>query len=78
MSVCRVAFVSVHEHKKYRQFVQYVSNETSWPSGLFYFFSWIVAEWRVPDLHINFCMFIKIDFTSLFLFMTSIFAMLFL
>ena len=61
MSVWRVAFVSVHEHKKYRQ---YVSNETSWPSGLFYFFSWIVAEWRVPDLHINFRIFIKIDFTG--------------
>ena len=74
MSVCRVAFVSVHEHKKY---LQYVSNETSWPSGLFYFFSWIVTEWRVPDLHINFCIFIKIDFTLMFFFMTLVFAMLF-
>ena len=55
----------------------HVSNETSWPSSLFYFFSWIVAEWRVPDLHINFYIFIKIDFTLMFFFMTLVFAMLF-
>ena len=47
-------------------FVQYVSNETSWPSGLFYFFSCIFAEWRVPDLHSTLCTFIKIDFNSMF------------
>ena len=38
-----LAIVSVHERNKYRNFVHYVSNETSWPSGLFYSFSRIFA-----------------------------------
>ena len=63
-----LAIVSVHERNKYRNFVHYVSNETSWPSGLFYSFSWIFAEWRGSDLHSTsaFCMFIMIDFNPMF------------
>ena len=75
MPVCRVALdpsdlfnVSVYERNKYRNFVHYVSNETSWPSGLFYPFSWIFAEWRGSDLHSTsaFCKFFMIDFNPMF------------
>lgn len=63
-----LAIVSVHERNKYRNFVHYVSNETSWPSGLFYSFRWIFAECHGSDLHGTsaFFMFIMIDFNPMF------------
>ena len=61
--------VSVHEFKKCRQLVHYVSNETSLPSGLLYVFSWNFAEWCGADfksmffLDIYFCN-VRIDFVG--------------